>query len=161
MSGVVYIIKNGDCTPYIGSTTQDLRERYWHHKSHKTCTSHVLFEMDTEPTIEVLEECDTNNLRIRERYWIENTECINIKVPGRTWRERRANDKYKEKYNGYMREYRDRDREKYNAYMREFRKRKYECPSCGKMVSIANTRHKKLCNKEPENKREPTKNNTS
>ena len=72
---------------YYGSTTQQLCRRFQHHKTHTNST--VSREM-TKPKIYLIEDfpCERKEqLLKRERYFIENNECINKGVPGRTTRE--------------------------------------------------------------------------
>jgi hypothetical protein len=92
-NGKIYKIVN-DLTglTYFGSTCGQLRSRLCAHKSDaKTMnlTSKLLFEQGI-CTIYLVEEFPTENkmlLHQRERYWIENNECVNKCLPGRTKRE--------------------------------------------------------------------------
>ena len=80
---------NGDI--YIGMTT-NLRRRLSQHKNKDNdCLSRKIIA-NGDYRIELIEETDD---KTRERYWIENTECINIQIPGRTLKERRATEKFK------------------------------------------------------------------
>ena len=80
---------NGDI--YIGMTT-NLRRRLSQHKNkYNDCLSRKIIA-NGDYRIELIEETDD---KTRERYWIENTECINIQIPGRTLKERRATEKFK------------------------------------------------------------------
>ena len=78
---------------YYGSTTQTLKERLGHHKydsKTRNKTSKKLFKNGSIPKIELLEEVEFNDikeLRERERYYIENFECINKQIPNRTIKE--------------------------------------------------------------------------
>jgi len=89
MNGKVYkLVGNGKI--YIGSTTQMLCKRKTGHvsdyKRGNHCTS---YEIITDPNhyIELIENVPCNSkeeLFIRERYWIENTECVNKSIPYKT-----------------------------------------------------------------------------
>ena len=73
---------------YFGSTIQDLETRFKQHaaKSNKS-TSRQLFTDSDNVEIKLIEHVDCNNkkeLETVERYYIENTQCCNVVVPGRT-----------------------------------------------------------------------------
>jgi hypothetical protein len=78
---------------YFGSTCGQLRSRLCAHKSHsKTgkCTSKLLFELGSICKIYLVEEFPTDNkmlLHQRERWYIENNDCVNKCLPGRTTKE--------------------------------------------------------------------------
>jgi len=77
---------------YYGSTTRRLNIRLNEHRCKSGCERSKLL---TNPTIELLENYPCNNkieLQERERWYIENNECVNRKVPNRTDKE------YQEKY---------------------------------------------------------------
>ena len=70
---------------YIGSTTQPLSKRLSQHKKGSTTAKNFI-----EPKIYLVETvcCDTKEeLHARERYYIENIECVNLMIPGRTYNE--------------------------------------------------------------------------
>jgi len=128
---------NGDI--YIGITTQTLKQRLWKHKSsYSTCVSREIIN-NGDYKIELIEETDD---KTRERYWIENTNCINKIIPGRTEKEYYENnrDKFKEyrennreKANEYFKEYREKNREKILEYQKEYDniKNKWYRSMCG------------------------------
>lgn len=70
---------------YVGSTTSSLCERFSKHKydfiNNKTSTmSHILFqEYADDLKIELLEECSIDERHIREQFYINNTNCINLR----------------------------------------------------------------------------------
>tara|TARA_Y100001963_G_C6410297_1_gene278094 strand:- start:40 stop:429 length:390 start_codon:yes stop_codon:yes gene_type:complete len=85
------LIDNTNGNIYIGMTT-NLRRRLSQHKNKDNdCLSRKIIA-NGDYRIELIEETDD---KTRERYWIENTECINIQIPGRTLKERRATEKFK------------------------------------------------------------------
>jgi predicted GIY-YIG superfamily endonuclease len=64
---------------YYGATTQKLCKRLAGHKSRRTCTSRYLFEVGNVQ-IFLVENFPCNSkeeLDARERYYIENNECVN------------------------------------------------------------------------------------
>ena len=93
---------------YYGSTTRPLWKRYSEHKydacnrdnSYRISSSVKLFEKGT-PKFELVEEYKCNNkkeLHQRERWYIENNDCINRQIPTRThaeymryWRKTKKN----------------------------------------------------------------------
>jgi len=82
---------NGDC--YIGSTTQALKERLSKHKCAcnyvKKCTSYKIIN-NGNYKIELIEDLGNVSKEERytkERYYIENINCINKSIPGRTMKE--------------------------------------------------------------------------
>ena len=80
---------------YYGSTCQPVSVRMGQHRSDakenskKTCTSKSIIVRD-DYDYSLIENHKCNNkqeLHARERYWIENNECINKIVPNRTLEE--------------------------------------------------------------------------
>jgi hypothetical protein len=71
--------------PYIGSTTLTLDNRlkaFRNSKKYYSCSNFVKFGI-----IELIEDypCETRKeLMERERFWIDNTTCVNINKPMRT-----------------------------------------------------------------------------
>lgn len=85
---------------YIGATITSLGSRLSKHKNKfNSCRTKDF----VNPTIHLIEEYSCNNrkeLDERERYYIENTQCVNHNIPGRTPHEyRRKNASKKRKYN--------------------------------------------------------------
>ena len=87
--GKIYKIVNDDIPDkvYYGSTIGKLNIRFSNHNnSYNTCSSKILFEKG-QPRIELVEEYPCSSKRellVRERFYIENNECVNIKIPSRT-----------------------------------------------------------------------------
>lgn len=133
--GKIYKITSGDLT-YIGSTCEPtLAKRLANHvKTYKAwkegkrglTTSFRLIETGQyEITLIELWSCNSKDeLNARERYWIENTVCVNKKIPGRTGQEYREVNKVTiAEYNKtYGKEYREANRDKLNEYIRAWRK---------------------------------------
>jgi hypothetical protein len=91
--GKIYKIVNDELNlTYYGSTCNELRKRLNDHKTKakdKKCTSHKLFESG-KCKIYLVEKfpCeDKMELSQRERYYIENNECVNKNIPCRTKKE--------------------------------------------------------------------------
>jgi len=72
----IYCIEDFNGLKYVGSTTQELRSRLYHHRCHGECMSRKLDLYNCE--INTLEVTDEENRYVREQYWIDNTECVNI-----------------------------------------------------------------------------------
>jgi hypothetical protein len=109
MIKIYKLIDNTNGNIYIGQTKQKLYQRLNNHKQDfkrgSTLTSREIIK-NNNYKIELIEE--TNDLN-RERYFIENTECINKVVPGRTSKEYYEETKHKlnkEKLKQYHKEYR-------------------------------------------------------
>ena len=98
----VYKLESSNGLVYYGSTTQKyLSVRLCQHKSdskdctkHNTCASKLLYADGASVTITLVEnvkDCkDKYELQARERWYIENNECVNKVVPGRTRQEYRV-----------------------------------------------------------------------
>ena len=110
------IIDNTNGNVYIGKTIQRLKERLRKHKCDKGCSSREIIK-NGDYRIELIEETDDDS---RERYWILNTDCINVTIPGRSKKEYYEDniDKFKE----YKKEHYENNKEKYQ----ENKKRHYE-----------------------------------
>jgi len=137
---------------YYGSTILPIGKRFSNHKSevkHGKCSSKRLFEEGDEVMCEVVEyvDCtDKETLHKRERYYIENFDCVNTEIPCRTKAEYYQDNK--EKRNEKNRIYRQDNKEKINEYaiqyyqdnkekITERASQKIEC-ECGKIVSRGN-----------------------
>ena len=90
MIKIYRIIDNTNDNVYIGKTKQKyLSSRLSQHKydyninNNNSCLSREIIKND-DYKIELIEETDDES---RERYWIENTLCINKQKPGRTHKE--------------------------------------------------------------------------
>jgi len=131
---------------YIGSTTKLLLQRFLQHKKnyksynkgkYHFVTSFYILEYD-DANIELIEEVefdDKKELIKRERFHIEQNDCVNKRVEGRTRKEYREDNKQKrleylkkyrqaniEKISEKEKEYREQNREK----MQELQKQYYE-----------------------------------
>ena len=69
--------------------------------------------------------CDTKEeLHARERYYIENTYCVNLMIPGRTKKE--YYEKNKEKLKQQIKEYQEDKKEIYAQYNKKYTKENRE-----------------------------------
>ena len=86
----VYKITDGKLS-YYGSTILPLKQRLSSHKCPSNLCETRHFNKDNM-TIELVEAVeDEEQLKWRERYYIENNECVNIKIPILTKEEYRLN----------------------------------------------------------------------
>jgi hypothetical protein len=131
MKGVIYkLICNETNEVYFGSTTQKINERVSDHKAkckawkagkYHYFTSFQIIERGNykyELVEEVVYE-DKKQLETRERYYIENNDCINKVIPTRSIKEyRQAN---KDAINEYNKAYHQANKDAINARKREYR----------------------------------------
>ena len=119
--GKIYKIKcNETGEQYFGSTTYSLQSRLNNHKSKikskKQCMAKQIINRGNFQ-IELVENysCETKQeLHKRERFYIDNNECINHVIPTRTQKEYR--ELHKEKLKELNRIYEKEHRPKRNAY---------------------------------------------
>lgn len=104
--GKIYKLVGGSLT-YYGSTCNELYKRLYHHKKkNNKCKSKLLFDSDDKVEIILVEKYPCNDkmeLHQRERYFIENFECVNKYIPNRTDKEYYINNK--KKIRDYQKEY--------------------------------------------------------
>ena len=93
-SKIYKIVCNITGLTYYGSTLQPISKRMYGHRSdykqNKGCKSELVLA-GSDYSYSLVEECQCENkeqLLRRERHWIENNECVNKAIPGRTWVER-------------------------------------------------------------------------
>jgi len=139
MGKIYRIVCNITGSVYIGSTTKDnLKTRLKEHENRyrkNTGGKYTCYKIldNNDYKIELIEEIDTyytKELRMRERYWIENTECVNSVVPGRTRKERDnllVNKlKKAEQDKKYYENNKDRILEKNREYNKDYSKIRYK-----------------------------------
>lgn len=151
-NGKIYKITGSGLT-YYGSTIQLLNDRLAQHKHKQLCSSKQIFDLG-EYKIELVENYSCENkkqLLWRERWYIDNNDCINKLNPIISEEEIIENDKIrkynyyhnnidinidrqrkynlinKEKINEKMREYRLLNKDKINERRRELKKLKKQC----------------------------------
>ena len=132
MKGVVYkIVCNETTETYYGSTVQKLKNRIkqhcWNSKSSaRPCKSKTIIDRNNF-RFEVCEEVFCENrkeLLLRERYWIENNDCLNKFVPLRTYPEFYKDNQ--SKILNYKKEHYQKNREKILAYKKEYHEKNRE-----------------------------------
>lgn len=86
---------------YYGSTTQRLAARLWQHEAYADTESRrVLCHEDYKIKLMENYPCENvNQLRARERWYIENNDCVNINIPGRSYKEWSMDPEVKRKIN--------------------------------------------------------------
>jgi hypothetical protein len=133
-NGKIYkIVSDKTDMIYIGSTITTLNTRLSNHKV-KNTNSKEIFEIDSNPKIILLEEYPCRNkreLETRERYYIENNDCINKNIPTRSKEE--SKKEYRNNHKEYNKEYYTNHIEE----IKEYRSKKYTCV-CGVTISICN-----------------------
>ena len=143
---------------YIGSTVQRLCHRLSGHKrdcrERTIITNKKLFELGDVKII-LIEEypCDNKEqLLKRERHHIENNECLNIQIPGRTRKEYYQDNKdiaikrSKERYENKKEEIAEKGKEYREKNQEKIKKRKSEKKICECGSSYTHdhfSRHKK------------------
>jgi hypothetical protein len=123
------IVDNTNDNIYIGSTCQPLRKRLSQHKSKMDCSSREIIKNGNYDII-LIEDYPCmrkEQLHARERYHIENNQCVNKEIPGRTEEEKKEyNKEWREKNKEYNKEYykewREKNKEKIKEYNKEYSK---------------------------------------
>jgi len=132
-NGKIYKIVNDELNlTYYGSTIQPLNTRLRKHKNDvkiKNLSSKILFTTKTEAQIFLVENVPCNNkdeLRKRERFYIENFQCVNKTIPCQTRKEslQRYKNKNLELCKKRCKDWRDRNKEKIS--------KKFNCECGGK-----------------------------
>ncbi len=131
MKGIIYKITcNETGEVYYGSTTQSLNVRISKHKSdckrwkegqcHFTTSYNIIDRGNYSYSLIETVECeDRKQLEARERFYIENNECINKIIPCRTGKEYKEDNK--EAIKDKMKEYHKANKE----YIKELKKEWY------------------------------------
>ena len=115
------IVDNTNDNKYIGSTCKTLKTRLTGHKCNYKrflkglCGNVKSFDIirNRDYKIELLENCDIKTkqeLLARERFYIENNECLNKYIPGR----------YDNGYQQYQKEYREANKDKAKNKAKEY-----------------------------------------
>tara|TARA_R110000824_G_scaffold8372_3_gene37953 strand:+ start:235 stop:720 length:486 start_codon:yes stop_codon:yes gene_type:complete len=103
MKGKIYKITNGNET-YYGSTVKTLNQRLTGHK-YEVKKGKMLYKKSLLESpnckIELIEEIEFENIKelySRERFYVENNECINCQTPGLSRKEtsKKYSDSHKE-----------------------------------------------------------------
>jgi group I intron endonuclease len=82
MTLIYKILDNTNGDIYVGSTSQKINNRMKNHradaKRNNHCSSKKIINNNDYEVI-IIEECDEENRKEREQYWIDNSDCINIR----------------------------------------------------------------------------------
>jgi len=129
--GKIYkIVCNYSKKIYIGSTCSSLSKRLSGHLSKENCTCKDFIS----PQIFLIEDypCERKEqLTMRERHYIESLDCVNNRVPHRTWKE------WKETKPKYFKDYYLDNKNKALEKAKKQNKKKYTC-DCGNVLSLRN-----------------------
>jgi hypothetical protein len=122
----IYCIEDLNGLKYIGSTKQTLHQRLYNHRCHCNCSSRLL-DLDN-CKIYSLEECTEENRNVREQYWIDNTECVNMlnTVFDRKKHDKEYYQKNKDKYSKQHKEYYQKNKDKYSKHDKKYTKEYYQ-----------------------------------
>ena len=124
MKGIIYkIVDNETNEAYYGSTQRSLNRRitehklnckYWKEGKYHYVTSFNIIERGnySYSLIETIECGDKQQFYARERFYIENNECINKVVPNRSKKEWDLDNK------DHVKEYKQKDKERSNELQR-------------------------------------------
>ena len=117
-SKIYKIVCNETGATYYGSTVQKVSERMGKHRR-MLCSSRQIIERGNYGYSLVEEfSCDTiEQLHARERWYIENNDCVNKQIPTRTRKEYRESNKEQKKQ--YDKEYNEANKEKIREKIRE------------------------------------------
>ena len=103
---------------YYGSTVNTLSKRFGQHKKKSNiCSSKQLFDCDVKPQIFLVESFPCNSkdeLKAKERWYIENNVCVNKNIPNRTSTEYYIDNK--EKILENQKQYYEDNKEKITVY---------------------------------------------
>jgi len=134
---------------YIGSTCKKLLSqrlachvsnfKAWKKNCHNFTTSFTILE-ENDYYIELVElvACSSNDeLKVCERFHIQNNECVNKCIPLRTSKEWREENK--EELVKYSKKYGDEHKEQ----IAEYKKEKYDCPCGSTLCKGAKAKHEK------------------
>ena len=134
MIGLIYkITDNTNSNVYYGSTTETISRRM---KGHRCCYKRwvggkgdncrsfdIIKNADYLYSLVEQVECENKvGLLQRERWWIENNECINKVIPARSRKEYREQNR--ELILEYNKQYREQNRELINEKRREYYQKK-------------------------------------
>tara|TARA_R110000782_G_scaffold145179_1_gene237950 strand:- start:11 stop:592 length:582 start_codon:yes stop_codon:yes gene_type:complete len=115
-SKIYKIVCNETGETYYGSTTVLLSQRIGKHRLYNSCSSRCIIERGNYD-YSLIEEfpCESKEqLHKRERWYIENNDCVNVRVEGRTQKEyQNAN---KEKIQERKKQYYQANKEKIQEY---------------------------------------------
>ena len=140
------LVDNSSDKIYIGSTCGSLNQRLSVHKYHYKRSLKGLFRnvksfdilKNNNYKIVLLENCNIttkDELLARERYYIENNDCLNKNIPGRTEKEYYIDNK--DKISEYKKAYYEANKEANRDKLNE----KFDCECGGKYLYNHKARH--------------------
>jgi len=137
-NGKIYkIVCNETNEVYYGSTIIKLKYRINRHRNSNMCMSRQIINRNNY-YYELIEDYSCNNkyeLETRERWYIENNNCINKIIPTRTDKEYYENNKekikvrekiYREQNKEKLQQYREKNKEKTAEYDKKYRQNNKE-----------------------------------
>jgi hypothetical protein len=136
----------GSGLTYYGSTCNELRKRLNQHKNkNNECKSKLLFDSGDKVEIILVEKYPCNDkmeLQQRERYYIENFECVNQVIPLRNKKEyyETNKDKINEKRKEYYEVNKDKKKQYYKDNIDKIKEQKSEKITCE--CGLISTRNK-------------------
>jgi len=122
--GKIYkIIDNTNSNVYYGSTTETLEVRLRLHKNLNCSSRDIIANGDYDIILIENYPCNSKKeLETRERYFIENNQCVNKVIPGRTPKEYYQDNR--EKKLQYVKEYNINNNEYRRYYKKKLREYK-------------------------------------
>tara|TARA_R110000796_G_scaffold3318_3_gene13067 strand:+ start:27 stop:425 length:399 start_codon:yes stop_codon:yes gene_type:complete len=78
MTHIYTITDNKNGNVYVGSTKQKIHRRMLTHKNQLNCSSKIIIN-NNDYTVEIIEECTEDTRQVREQYYIDTLDCVNIK----------------------------------------------------------------------------------
>jgi hypothetical protein len=134
----IYCIEDINDLKYVGSTIMDLNKRLNAHISNKDCSSRKLNLYNC--IIYEIEECEEEERKQREQYWIDKLDCVNsyqtTKFNRNEWLKNNK-EKHNEQSKISMRKWRSKlTPEEYRAYRDKINKRRRELRSKNKFKNI-------------------------
>jgi len=160
VNGKIYkIVCNLTGEVYYGSTIQKLNYRISGHKCSLGCESRLIINRNNYYYV-LIENYSCNNkkeLETRERWYVENNDCINKIIPTRTMKEWKEDNKEKIQVRDKI--YREKIKDQSGEYKKEWyiqnkeqilekAKEKIPCDICGSIVrksDIVRHRRTKFC----------------
>ena len=136
--GSVYLVSDGELN-YYGSTEMTLDKRFMSHKTTSNSCRSYLLNKDKMEIVEVEWVEDVTKLELREKWWIQNNECVNYKLPFATREEKLAQHAIRSK-RYYENNKKECGRRSYEGQKRRDAERgDYECV-CGAVVRDSDKR---------------------
>jgi len=126
---IYQIVCNETGEVYFGKTKQTLQERLRNHVKDLSSTSRQIILRGDYKIEQINSTFDEEESVRLERLYIENNECINIKIPGRTVKESKKKwcEEHKEELSEYHKEWWEEHKEEINEKRKQ---EKYTC-ECG------------------------------